>query len=373
MALDTSPLLAAFVVSAMVSAMIALTARWHEHVTADSPDSGPQKIHVTSVPRVGGVALFLGFLAALFEAKFASANGEKIIAPMALTAALAVPFFAGLYEDVTKAFGPWLRLIATFVAAAIAYVGCSAAVVRFNMPLLDAALAASSVAPLLLSMFCVAGVAHAFNLSDGLNGLLAGLATVACGVIAFVAREQADTHVYVCALALAGACVGFLCFNFPRARLFAGDSGAYFVGTTIAILCMLLVARNPSVNPWLAFVAVLYPFTDTTFAIARRLAQRKPIMAPDAEHLHSLIAAFIGLKRQKGRNSIASSIVVTSYALFAAVAIVYRESTSALVITCAAFAITYSIAWFGLASRLSAQTQATALANTQDFTAKSLP
>jgi UDP-GlcNAc:undecaprenyl-phosphate/decaprenyl-phosphate GlcNAc-1-phosphate transferase len=345
------PFFLAFSVSCVVSLLAVSTARWHVRWSADPPNSGPQKLHTTLIPRIGGIALSLGFFAALIDSKLVLVNSEQIVSPYWLVAALAVPLVAGLYEDITQSFGPVYRLLATFIAAAIAFFLCGVKVVRFEMPLLDLMLASTSFAPLIFTMFCVGGVAHAFNLADGLNGLLAGITLIASVLITFLAREQSDVHVYVCALALAGTCVGFLCFNFPRARLFAGDSGAYFLGTAVAFLAILLVARNQSVSPWFAFVAVLYPFTDTSFAIARRLFQRRPIMQPDAEHLHSLLANRIRASGVFHSNSVASTIILVALAFFALAAWVGRTNSGILVTLCAVFAALYSLAWITLAKR----------------------
>jgi UDP-GlcNAc:undecaprenyl-phosphate/decaprenyl-phosphate GlcNAc-1-phosphate transferase len=341
----------AFAVSACVAGALAATSRAHARWTADTL-SGPQKVHTGHIPRVGGIAIAVGFCVAVLLAKLEGAEGASIVHPVGLIAALLVPFLAGLYEDITKAFGATLRLLATFVAAAIAFYACNAAIVRFDMPLLDAMLAAAPIASLLFTMFCVGGVAHAFNLSDGLDGLLGGLTLLAAAVLAALAWSHRDMHVFICAITLAGATLGFLLFNVPRARLFAGDSGAYFVGTAIALLAILLVARNPSANPWAAFLAVLYPFIDTTAAIVRRLIQRRPIMQPDAEHLHTLL-------RRRWMNSLGSrAAIAASFAIVAAMsavstlAISLRDSTLTIIAIYAVTAIAYGVIWWMLANQL---------------------
>jgi UDP-N-acetylmuramyl pentapeptide phosphotransferase/UDP-N-acetylglucosamine-1-phosphate transferase len=347
------PTVIAFVSSALVAALLCLSARWHSRWTIDAPGSGPQKIHGNETPRVGGIAIAIGFVSALLLTKVGTTGGQAISQPIALIAALLVPFCAGLYEDITKTFGATMRLIATFIAAIIAHQLCGATMVRFDMPLLDAMLAASTVAPLLLTMFCVGGIAHAFNLSDGLNGLLGGLVIVACAVLGYVARAHGDVHIYLSACALAGATAGFLIFNFPRAKLFAGDSGAYFAGTAIALLAILLVARNANVTPWIAFVAVLYPFTDTTFSILRRAAQRRPIMQPDAEHLHSLLARKLRAGYIGAAHPIATLVIVCVTAIFSTLAVLFASSVAAVILCCVGFAATYVLAWFGCASERS--------------------
>jgi UDP-GlcNAc:undecaprenyl-phosphate/decaprenyl-phosphate GlcNAc-1-phosphate transferase len=343
------PSIVAFLVSASVALALCMTAAWHTRWTADAPASGPQKLHRHDIPRVGGIAIFVGFAAALLLTKVGTVAGQAISQPVALVAALSVPFLAGLYEDVTKSFGATARLLATFVAAGIAYQFCGAKIIRFDMPLLDAMLQVAGFASLLFTMFCVGGIAHAFNLSDGLNGLLAGLALIACAVLAYVARASGDSHVYFSVLALAGATAGFLLFNFPRARLFAGDSGAYVIGTAVALFAILLVARNPSVSPWVAFIAVLYPFTDTSFAIVRRLLQRRPIMQPDAEHLHSLLVRRFVANEIRWPHAMSTLALLSLMSLFSLAALACSDSTLSLVTVCALFAVAYILAWFACA------------------------
>jgi UDP-GlcNAc:undecaprenyl-phosphate/decaprenyl-phosphate GlcNAc-1-phosphate transferase len=334
----------AFFVSATVAAVLVATTRFHGRWTADTL-SGPQKIHSGHIPRVGGVAIGIGFCVSLALTKLGGGEAASVVHLIGLVAALLVPFFAGLYEDITKQFGASLRLIATFIAAAIAYYACDAAIIRFNMPLLDAMLGAAPIASLLFTMFCVGGVAHAFNLSDGLNGLLAGLTIAASAVLAITANSLGDLHVLNCALALAGATAGFVLFNVPKARLFAGDSGAYVTGTAVALLAIMLVARNPGADPWIAFIAVLYPFTDATCAIIRRLVRRKPIMEPDAEHLHTLLAKRLARQSDGNRHMRATMLILSVVVLFQGAALAFGNTPRTAVLVSLAFALFYAWAW----------------------------
>jgi UDP-GlcNAc:undecaprenyl-phosphate/decaprenyl-phosphate GlcNAc-1-phosphate transferase len=338
----------AFLCSAITAALLVITTRWHGRWSIDEPGSGPQKLHRDDTPRIGGVAIALGLFIALFFLSFGADSTRGVTQPLGLIAALCIPFAAGLYEDLTKAVGPILRLIATFVAAFIAYQFCGAAVLRFDMPVLDQLLVAASFMPLVLTMFCVGGVAHAFNLSDGLNGLLGGLTLIAAIVIGVTAHEHGDAFVAAASGALGGASAGFLLFNFPKSRLFAGDSGAYVVGTAVALLAILLVARNTAITPWLAFVSVLYPFTDTTFTIVRRMVQRQSIMAPDAEHLHSLIGRWFARHGFRHANAAAASVLLAVVAAHATLTLSLAATALQVAASCAVFGIMYSVAWFAL-------------------------
>ena len=334
--------LAIAVLSSLFTAvLLVVTKKWHGHFSSDHAGSGPQKLHTGAVPRVGGIAVMTGFAVALLIAKITIPAGEQISASVWLILALFVPFAVGLCEDLTQKFGPVSRLLATFVGAAIAYFFCGASIVRFDVPVVDALLALHPAVSFMFTLFCVGGIAHAFNLADGLNGLLAGLGLTASIAVATVAYLVGDHFVLVPSIALAGAIGGFALLNFPRAWLFSGDGGAYLIGSALAIFLMLLCVRHPTVSPWFAFVVVLYPFADTTYAIYRRWRSGRPIMSPDAEHLHSLLALRLKAKfGERGRN-LASVAVVTVSAMFVGAAVSVHSNTPVLAALAALYACVY--------------------------------
>ena len=295
------------------------------------------------MPRVGGVALFVGFAVAfVVSSRFLELSTEPV---MWLLFALAVSFAAGLYEDLSKNFGPLARLLATFVSAAIAYQFCGASLTRFDIAPVDAVLAAYPPLALIFTVFCVGAIAHAYNLSDGLNGLLAGLGLVACIGIALVARQYGDTYLLLASTTLGGAIVGFGLLNYPRPYLFSGDGGAYLVGSAVAILSILLTHRHVEISPWLPFCLVLYPFTDTTCAIIRRKVKRVPISSPDAEHLHTLLAKRLTARfGQRGVN-LASLLIVGAGGAFMWVAATFHTRTTVLVALAVLYFVSYALAY----------------------------
>lgn len=331
----------AVLVSLLTAVLLVATKKWHSRFSSDLAGSGPQKTHVGAVPRIGGIAIMTGFAIALLIAKITLPAGEQIGAPVWLILALFVPFAVGLCEDVTQKFGPVSRLLATFAGAAIAYFFCGASIVRFDVPFVDSLVAWHPAVAFVFTLFCVGGIANAFNLADGLNGLLVGLGLTASVAIATVAYLTGDVFVLVASTALAGAIGGFALLNFPRAWLFAGDGGAYLVGSALAVFSMLLCVRQPTVSPWLAFVIVLYPFTETTYSIYRRWRSRRPIMSPDAEHLHSLLALRLKARfGERGRN-LASIAVVTVSAMFVGAAVSVYSNTPVLAALAALYASVY--------------------------------
>lgn len=345
-------LITALVISALVTYALIASKEHHEHITGDTQGSGPQKIHDGNVPRIGGIGIFVGFCAALLYCKAFVPAAQDVSAPVWLILALFIPFAAGLFEDITKRVRPAIRLVATFVGAAVAFFFCNAALARFDVPGVDALLALHPAFQFVFTLFCVGGIAHAFNLSDGLNGLLGGLVCTACVGLALVAWSLGDSRVMYTALALGGATAGFLFGNYPWPRIFAGDSGAYFCGTAVALLCIMLVARNPGVSPWSALAMVLYPFTDTACAILRRILQRRPISQPDAEHLHTLLARWLSKRYPTNGRNFASFLIVTATLPFALAAAAMATSTVALVALSAVYFVLFLVTYLALYRRV---------------------
>lgn len=349
-------MLTTFIVAVLASAIVgfALIAseRHHRHVTGDVEGSGPQKIHDGNVPRVGGIGIFVGFCVALLYCRAFIPSAQGLASPVWLILALSIPFAAGLMEDITKRVRPAIRLFATFIGAGIAFFYCNAVLTRFDLPGVDALLALHPIIQFAVTLFCVGGIAHAFNLSDGLNGLLGGLVCVACVGLALLAWRVGDAQIVFSAIALGGATAGFLIGNYPWPRIFAGDSGAYFCGTAVALLGLILVARHPSVSPWSAMAMVLYPFTDTMCAILRRTIQRRPISQPDAEHLHTLLARLLSKRFATNGRNIASFLIVAATLPFAIAAVSMATSTRALVGLSVVYFALYLFTYLGLYRRV---------------------
>lgn len=348
----TGSMLLAFVISLAVALTLVITARHHRRWTADAPGSGPQKLHRDPIPRVGGFAIMAGFAVALTVARLQVNNdgAPRNVAWVTgwFVVALFIPFAAGLLEDLTKVVGARWRLLATFAGAAAAWYFCGAQLTRFAVPPLDAVMAVHPAMSFVATLFCVGAIANAFNLSDGLNGLLAGLSIAACTALAFAAHSVGDVFMAIATLSLAAAVAGFAVFNFPRARLFCGDGGAYLLGSAVSLFAILLCARHTAISPWFAFALVLYPFMDTSAAIVRRLIRRKPIMSPDADHLHTLLSRAFVKRYDKRGHAIASSLIVTTAGAAAALATALRHDTGALVILCACAAALYGMVYMVL-------------------------
>lgn len=311
----------AFSVAALVAWLLVHTRDFHLHLTGDHPEAGPQKLHTESTPRIGGLAVMAGLVAGLFATYAMGGAGPsgavEPLRPVALAFGLLPLFALGLIEDISKAVSVRLRLIVALAAGVTAYYLAGVRIESLGVPVVDALILShtwvGSIASLLLTLVAVAGLVHAMNIVDGLNGLLAGIAIVILGALAVVAERFGETGLAVLALTGLAATAGFALFNYPRGRIFCGDAGAYLLGYLLAVIVILLVLRQKAISPWFALTVVIHPVTETLYSAWRRWRQGLSPTHPDARHMHSLWAACLrqrsdesGLQVWLGPNAAAS-------------------------------------------------------------------
>jgi len=319
----------------------------HNHLTGDTDFSGIQKFHATAVPRVGGIPIYLGLLLALMVRYFDNLPVAQF-ASYLLIAALPC-FITGLAEDISKKVGAKERLIAAMASAALAGWFLNAWLTNVQIFGVDWILSIPLLS-MLITCFCIAGVAHAFNLIDGYHGLSGAVGAIILLALAYVAFQVRDYPILVCAFAGIGAILGFLFWNYPKGLIFLGDGGAYLIGFWIAELSLLLVLRNPIVSKWFPLLLCFYPIFETLFTIYRRLALKRVSPGiPDAAHLHQIIYRRVvrwAIGSSEGdlrtqRNAITAPYLWILSSLAVVPAIIFWNNHIALKICTVLFALTY--------------------------------
>jgi len=266
---------------------------------------GGRKTHRTPMPRIGGVAVFAGFVAGLATASFLS--GVLIDPPRVevywpgLVIAATAMFLTGLIDDLTELSYRW-KFLAQFACAGYVWF-CGFRIEILTNPL--GGVIELGWLSLPITVFWIVGITNAVNLIDGLDGLAAGTAlitTLAVGAIGFAMQSLGVTAACV---ALAGSLVGFLRYNFNPARIFLGDSGSMFLGfvlavisargsqklpTTVIVLVPLLVLALPLLDTSMAVARRLYWLTAHTLTSRRRLRYLlrniDALFQPDRDHIH---------------------------------------------------------------------------------------
>ena len=294
-----SGLLAAFFSSFIATLLIIRFKHLHSHLSADSDLSGPQKFHTKIVPRIGGLSIAAGlFVAILLRLK----NIPDSYAELTLLIC-AVPTFAiGLTEDLTKKISVRKRLFFTLISAALFVYFLNAHIIRLDIPGVDFLLSIPFVGAI-FTIFAMTGLANAYNIIDGFNGLASMVGIITLLAIAYAGFLFSDTLIIYLSLVMAASILGFFIWNYPRGLIFLGDGGAYLLGFWIAALSILLTYRHQEISPWFALLINGYPIFETLFTIYRRkIHQGKNPGQPDGIHFHTLIYRRILMNNHRDTN-----------------------------------------------------------------------
>ncbi len=295
----------------------------HARLSHDHNTTGPQKFHAAPVPRIGGVAILIGLLVAgvsLLPIQQRFSVGEFGYLLLA-----SLPAFAGgIADDLTDKASVRSRLFLTMVAAAIGAWLLGAVLERIDVPGFDTLLRWTPFA-IAFTIFAVSGVTNAINIIDGYNGLAGGYAVLVLAALAWIAAQVGDAFLMTSALAMIGALLSFLIWNYPKGKIFLGDGGAYLLGFWLAELSVLLVVRHPEVSPWFPLLLLVYPVLEALFSIYRKKFMRglSPGI-PDALNLFQLIylrlvRVFVGSRDsilKTRRNAIVAGYIWIMAAIF---------------------------------------------------------
>lgn len=350
-----SVLAASFLISLLATLLVVRYDHLHSRFTADSDIAGVQKFHAIPVPRIGGLGILLGLLTAFVVRYFQ--NSEVGSFGLWLLACSLPAFIFGFIEDLTKQVSVKVRLGATIISAILAGYFLGGWLTSVQLLGIDNLMIAYPVIAIAITCFAVVGVANAFNIIDGYNGLSSMVAVIILCGIAYVAFQVGDAPIMICAIALIGSLLGFLVWNYPRGLIFLGDGGAYLIGFWIAELSVLLTSRHPEVSKWFPLLLCMYPIFETIFTIYRRMVLKRvnPGM-PDASHLHQLIYRRIvrlsndveDNRSQTYRNSMTSPYLWLLCLLAVIPAVLFWRSHIILKAFCLVFAVTYICIYWGI-------------------------
>jgi len=269
---------------------------------------GGRKTHESPMPRIGGLAVFLGFLAGLTFAAFATGNLTTFPQPGVYWRGLAFAALAlllvGLIDDLWGLSFYW-KFAAQILAATYIW-SCGFRIESITHPLgghLDLGLLSYP-----LTVLWIVGITNAVNLIDGLDGLAAGTALITSCAMVLIGITAGKLGVTAVSVTLAGSLLGFLRFNFNPARIFLGDSGSLFLDFVLAVTSIRGSQKGPAAVAILVPLLVLgLPLMDTGLAVLRRMHRLvlrgqktdnllhyvvrniNHVFLPDRGHIHHLL------------------------------------------------------------------------------------
>jgi UDP-GlcNAc:undecaprenyl-phosphate GlcNAc-1-phosphate transferase len=247
--------------------------------------------HSKPTPALGGLAMYVGFAAAVLLLVPISLTTIGLLVVCGLATVL-------LIQDDRSPMRPLVKLAVQVTVAVVAVVVFGDILKDDHFVISYFGLPGKHIVYLYLlatpvSIFWLIGMQNTVNFLDGADGLAAGVVFIVAITLMLAAAGLQQIEVVQISAALAGACAGFLFFNWHPAKIFMGDSGAHFLGTALGVISILGVAKV-AVAFALAvpIIALALPIADTAWAILRRRRQRMSVARPDLLHLHHRLQAF---------------------------------------------------------------------------------
>lgn len=240
-----------------------------------------RRVHNHPIPRMGGLAIFLGFI--LSVVLFVDITRQ--VRGILLGAVLIVA--CGAIDDIIS-LRAWVKLIIQIIAAIVAVAHGVVIEVLMNPNIFsenEALILGVLAVP--VTILWIVGITNSVNLIDGLDGLAVGVSTISSVTMFVVALLVAEGNVAVILAALMGACVGFMPYNFNPAKIFMGDTGALLLGYVLSTVSVVGMFKFYAIVTFIVPILALFlPLFDTTCAFFRRLLHGQSPMHPDRGHLH---------------------------------------------------------------------------------------
>lgn len=242
----------------------------------DKPNQ--RKVHQKIMPRLGGLAIYISFVLGVW---FYQPQSPYI---MSIMAGATIIIITGILDDMFE-ISAKLKLVGQLAAAGVVVFWGGVQVEFINLPFSDGTLEFGFLS-VPITILWIVGITNAINLIDGLDGLAAGVSSIALITISGMAILFGNPFVVIIASIVLASTLGFLVFNFHPAKIFMGDTGALFLGFMISVLSLLGFKTSAFISLILPIIILGVPISDTFFAILRRIVNKKPLMAPDKSHLH---------------------------------------------------------------------------------------
>lgn len=256
-----------------------LALRWQ---VVDNPNA--RKLHLTPVPLLGGAAIYISFALVLIF----FGDRDYVNEVIGIFVGASLMSMMGVIDD-RWGLGSYIKLFGQLAAAGILVF--SGVQVQLFGGVLD----------VLVTMIWVVGITNAMNLLDNMDGLSGGIAMIAAVFFTLLAALSNQYLVGALAAALAGACAGFLIYNWNPAHIFMGDTGSLFLGFLLAAVGIKLrfPSNSPTVTWMIPLLVLAVPILDTTLVFISRLRRGKnPLTTPGKDHISHRLARMTGSKRE---------------------------------------------------------------------------
>ncbi|WP_298029799.1 MraY family glycosyltransferase [uncultured Dysosmobacter sp.] len=273
-------LLAALVISFLMTPVVKTFA--YKVGAIDVPKDA-RRMHKVPIPRLGGLAIFIGFMVSILL--FVNIRGNQQMQSILLGAVIIVVL--GVVDDI-MALPAMLKFVVQIVAALIPAMN-GVTILAFSNPNIfsDKLYWVLGGLSIPFTVIWIVAITNSVNLIDGLDGLANGVSAISATTMLVIALLYSEAQVAIVMAALVGACVGFMPYNLNPAKMFMGDTGATFLGYILATMSIQGLFKYYAVISFVVpFLILGLPIFDTTFAFIRRIAHGQSPMHADRGHIH---------------------------------------------------------------------------------------
>ncbi len=291
-----------------------------------------RRINTRPIPRMGGLAIFLGFVISLLLFVDMTTKVMGILLGAVIIAVM------GAVDDIVS-LNPWVKLAGQILAAAVA-IRCGVVFQVISNPLSSAGIIEIGWLSIPLTVFWIIACTNAVNLIDGLDGLAVGVSAISALTMLMVALFVSEPVVSVILAALTGACIGFMPYNLNPAKIFMGDVGSQFLGFVLSTVSIMGLFKFHAIITFLVpLLALAVPLADTVFAFFRRILHGQSPFHADRGHFHHRLLA-VGMSQKQ--------VVAVLYgvsAVLGLIAVLLAGDSAPVRILCliAAFAISITV------------------------------
>ena len=246
----------------------------------DVPKDG-RRMHDHPIPRMGGLAIFLGFLLSVLL--FLDLNAQ--MRGMLLGAVIIVVL--GIFDDIYS-LRAMFKFVVQIIAALVAVLSGNVIETLSNPNVFSADPYWNlGILAVPATVIWIVAITNAVNLIDGLDGLACGVSTISSMTLLVIALVVSEGNVAILMAALAGGCIGFLPYNMNPAKIFMGDTGSTFLGYILAVVSIQGLFKFYAIISFaVPFLILGLPIFDTAFAFIRRIAHGQSPMHADRSHIH---------------------------------------------------------------------------------------
>ena len=291
---DWIKMLLAFAVSLLVAYVMTPPVKcFAEKVGAIDVPKDNRRVHDHPIPRMGGLAIFIGFVLSLI---FFVPMSTKVLGLLVGSVIIAV---MGGVDDIVS-LNPWVKLIGQIVAALVA-IRCGLVFDVISNPNIFAEETYIEIGWLSvpLTMLWIVGCTNAVNLIDGLDGLAVGVSAISSLTMLIVSLFVSEPVVSIILAALTGACLGFMPYNLNPAKIFMGDVGSQLLGFVLSTASIMgLFKLHAIITFFVPLLALALPLADTIFAFFRRILHGQSPFKADKGHFHHRLLA-MGLNQKQ--------------------------------------------------------------------------